>query len=64
MGKDAAQASSLTSADAGTTAPRDEAIQQLVDGVRTDGSIFQQLASNPFFTAVCVLPFPRQAIGR
>lgn len=32
---------------------KEHAIKQLTESAGGDGSIFQQLASNPFFTAVC-----------
>ena len=34
------------------TVSKDQAIKQLTESTNGDGSIFQQLAGNPFFTAV------------
>lgn len=36
-------------------ASKNEALKQLAESAGGDGSIFSQLAANPFFTAVCLM---------
>lgn len=63
MGKDAAQASSLSPADAGAASPKNTVLKQLAEASNSDGSIFTQLANNPFFTAVCLQKGPRRPLS-
>lgn len=52
MEQDVAKTSPLTVADQAQVSPKQHALEQLSKSATGDGSVFQQLASNPFFTAV------------
>lgn len=52
MDQNAARTPPLTDSPA---ASKNEALKQLAESAGGDGSIFSQLAANPFFTAVCLM---------
>jgi len=55
MAQDASQIASTTSVKdvQGGVGNRQDALKQFAESAGGDGTFFQQLTSNPFFTAVC-----------
>jgi len=60
MAQDGTPPSTLSLPDnaqsAGAGGSKQDVLKQLAESGGGDGSLFQQLTSNPFFTAVCYIP--------